>query len=130
MLRLNTGAAVIAVSSRTLADIISLPLTICYSSVALGRVTASGKTGLSAFLPLAEQRMPGEAPVDAAQPLPPHLPLVADFQRGDFTLSNVANLTRWSGKSRRAFAVSLIQRYQYALSMSECQSKLSCKLLY
>lgn len=89
-------------------------------SVALGRVTASGKTGLSAFLPLAEQRMPGEPQQnDAEKPLPPHLPLVADFQQGDFTLANVAQLTRWSGKFRRAFAVSLIQRYQYALSMSE-----------
>lgn len=76
-------------------------------------VSASGRQGLSAFLPPAErvvQRARLGADADTAVP---HLPLVDDWQKGEFALASVMANSRETNV--RQFMLQVLHRYRYVL---------------
>ncbi|GBE85251.1 3-O-alpha-D-mannopyranosyl-alpha-D-mannopyranose xylosylphosphotransferase [Sparassis crispa] len=88
----------------------------CGDCAIMALVHASGSIGLSKFLPSQERTLPaslqdgdgGDQPAKV-----PHLPLVADWQNGDFSLRAVMNTTRTS--SVKDWALQLLQRYRYMI---------------
>lgn len=84
-------------------------------------VKASGKLGLSAFLPPSDRILREGSPVleDGALHLPPpHLPLVKDWHDADFSLTSV--LRQWSthipgGLNVREWTMRMLMRYRFSL---------------
>lgn len=84
-------------------------------------VKASGKLGLSAFLPPATRVLREESAVSEDVTLhlpPPHLPLVKDWHDGDFTLAG--SLGPWSTRAPndlnvREWTMKMLMRYRFSL---------------
>ncbi|KZT67094.1 hypothetical protein DAEQUDRAFT_729508 [Daedalea quercina L-15889] len=87
----------------------------CGDCVISALVKASGRLGLSAFLPPAErvvQTTPPPLDSDADADVP-HLPLVDDWQKGDFSLAAVMAHSRETNVRR--WTLQLLHRYRYIL---------------
>lgn len=84
----------------------------CGDCVIMALVKASGPLGLSAFLPPPERSLVRDDHLSMESDVP-HLPIVDDWQRGDFSLRAVAvteqdiNLRQWT--------LQLLQRYRYVI---------------
>ncbi|TFY57965.1 hypothetical protein EVJ58_g6702 [Rhodofomes roseus] len=86
----------------------------CGDCVISGLVKASGSLGLSAFLPPAERVVPTTPPLDSDVDADvPHLPLVDNWQKGDFSLQAVMANSRETNV--RQWTLQLLHRYRYVL---------------
>jgi len=86
----------------------------CGDCVVSALVKASGRLGLSAFLPPAERVVQTTPPLDSdVDREVPHLPLVDDWQKGDFALTAVMASSRETNV--RQWTLQLLHRYRYVL---------------
>ncbi|KAI0927539.1 hypothetical protein AcV5_008051 [Taiwanofungus camphoratus] len=86
----------------------------CGDCVTMALVQASGSLGLSAFLPLSDRVLPSLArELSGSEKDIPHLPLVDDWQNGDFSLGGVMGSTQLL--NIREWTLQLLQRYRYVI---------------
>ncbi|EPS98660.1 hypothetical protein FOMPIDRAFT_1031336 [Fomitopsis schrenkii] len=85
----------------------------CGDCVIAALVRASGRQGLSAFLPPAERVTHTTRFGADADTAVPHLPLVDDWQKGDFALESVMANSRETNV--RQYVLQVLHRYRYVL---------------
>ncbi|KAI0952888.1 hypothetical protein AcW1_007251 [Taiwanofungus camphoratus] len=86
----------------------------CGDCVTMALVQASGSLGLSAFLPPSDRVLPSLArELSGSEKDIPHLPLVDDWQNGDFSLGGVMGSTQLL--NIREWTLQLLQRYRYVI---------------
>jgi len=86
----------------------------CGDCVIMALVQASGPLGLSAFLPPRDRTLASRIDLqDAPDAVVPHLPLVDDWQDGDFSLQEVASSSQ--EVNVRDWTLQLLQRYRYVI---------------
>lgn len=73
----------------------------------------SGRQGLSAFLPPEDRVVQATRLGADADTAVPHLPLVDDWQKGDFSLESVMANSRETNV--RQYALQVLHRYRYVL---------------
>ena len=78
-------------------------------------VKASGRQGLSAFLPPEERVVQTSRHGADADTAVPHLPLVDNWQKGDFALESVMGNSHET--SVRQYALQVLHRYRYVIGM-------------
>ncbi|KAJ3559317.1 hypothetical protein NM688_g420 [Phlebia brevispora] len=86
----------------------------CGDCVILALLKASGNVGLSAFLPPPERTLStlaGKAPVEKDEV--PHLPLVENWEDGDFAIRDVMASSR--DMSVRSWTLQLLSRYRFVI---------------
>ncbi|KZS99795.1 uncharacterized protein LAESUDRAFT_732875, partial [Laetiporus sulphureus 93-53] len=84
----------------------------CGDCVVLALTKASGSHGLSAFLPASDRVLPPVDNEDGEREVP-HLPLVANWEDGDFSLFAVMGMKR--ELNVRQWVLQLLQRYRYVI---------------
>lgn len=108
----------------------------CGNCLIVHLVGQSGRGGLEAFLPSANQTDLPYTSTSSNVPLsvPAHLPLDDDWTSIDFSLSSVAG-NNHPGWKRREFSIALLQRYNYVIAsasatFSQIGSPSSAKLAF
>ncbi|PCH40334.1 hypothetical protein WOLCODRAFT_98719 [Wolfiporia cocos MD-104 SS10] len=99
----------------------------CGDCIIMALVQASGRLGLSAFLPDPQRILPAVFGSLAATDSVPHLPLVEDWQVGNFSLRAV--IPRTHDVTAREWSLQLMQRYRYVIGRWHSSAKLSVQLM-
>ncbi|KIM33571.1 hypothetical protein M408DRAFT_19842 [Serendipita vermifera MAFF 305830] len=92
----------------------------CGDCILKGLVRASGNLGLSALLPKSDRVYRPQTMVSfAGEGIPPHLPLVSEWDKADFSLAGVfasGFWTREDGVGLREWVQRMMERYRYVLA--------------
>ncbi|KAG9126997.1 hypothetical protein FRC07_001077 [Ceratobasidium sp. 392] len=91
----------------------------CGDCIVTALVAASGPLGFSAFLPEQDRVWTRWKENDGpSETVAPHLPLVADYRAGNFTLASALAVSRSDKGSVRDWAMELIARYRFTIAIT------------